>query len=215
MKKLVPNSVAPQGLPKIQRPRSIRCVHSYAWRLTKMAPPSAVSRRNILARGRFEALSASSAFTIVTLEQIRRNVMRAVSWIPSTWAGFGQSTLPARIAPYAASSVPKPMASPARKIHIPSLPQLSGVRGDSAGSMAGGCRPVAASLTIRSPSVRSCEVDEHVQDGPEGHHEVPVDRTAVERHVPPGREPAPPREPEHRAEPDGRAEHVRRVDADQ
>src|SRR5256885_2115864 len=38
--------------------------------------------------------------------------------------------------PYAASSVPKPTASPARKIHIPSLPQLSGVSGDSAGSTA-------------------------------------------------------------------------------
>src|SRR5204863_252976 len=32
--------------------------------------------------------------------------------------------------------VPTPTASPARKTHIPSLPQLSGVSGDSAGSMA-------------------------------------------------------------------------------
>ena len=41
----------------------------------------------------------SSAFTMVTLEQIRRNVIRAVSWMPSTSAGFGQSALPARMAP--------------------------------------------------------------------------------------------------------------------
>jgi len=44
-------------------------------------------------------LRLSSAFTMVTLEQIRRKVISAVSWMPSTSAGFGQSALPARMAP--------------------------------------------------------------------------------------------------------------------
>src|SRR5262245_59183812 len=215
MKKLAPNSVAPQGFPNTLRPRSIRCVHSKAWSPTKIAPPSAVRSKNIFARGRLEAWRASSDFTIVTLEQMRRNVIRAVSWMPSTEAGCGQSTLVARMAPYEASRTPKPTASPARKIHIPSLPQLSGVRGDSAGSTAGWCSAVAASLTIRSPSVRSYEVDEHVQDGPEGHDEVPVDGAAVQRHVALRREPPAAGEPQHPAEPGGRAEHVGAVHADQ
>ena len=60
---------------------------------------------------------------------------------PVTW--FGQSALPARNAPYEARSTPNPTASPARKTHIPSFPQLSGVRGDSAGSTAGWCSVAA------------------------------------------------------------------------
>src|SRR6185369_7739712 len=107
------------------------------------------------------------------------------------------------------------MASPARKTHIPSLPQLSGVRGDSAGSTAGWCSAVAASLTIRSPSVRSYEVDEHVQHGPERDHEMPVDRAALEPDVPGRREPAPPGQPQHPTEPGDGAEHVDPVHADQ
>src|SRR5262245_29589985 len=215
MKKLAPNSVAPQGFPNTLRPRSIRCVHSKAWSPTKIAPPSAVRSKNIFARGRLEAWRASSDFTIVTLEQMRRNVIRAVSWMPSTEAGCGQSTLVARMAPYEARSTPKPMASPARKIHIPSLPQLSGVRGDSAGSTAGWCSAVAASLTIRSPSVRSYEVDEHVQHGPERDHVVPVDRQAFEPGVPGRGEPPPAGQPQHPAEPGRRADHVGAVHADQ
>src|SRR5712691_7696562 len=86
---------------------------------------------------------------MVTLEQIRRNVMKAVRLMPRRWYGLGQSALLERMAPYAAKSVPNPMASPARKIHMPSFPQLSGVRGDSAGSVPG-CI-VTTWLTVRSP----------------------------------------------------------------
>ena len=41
----------------------------------------------------------SSDLTMVTLEQMSKKVMNAVSEMPSTWAGFGQSVLPARSAP--------------------------------------------------------------------------------------------------------------------
>ena len=63
---------------------------------------------------------------------------------PATKA-FNASILFLLIAPYAASRPPKLMASPARKFHMPSLPQLSGVSGDSAGSTR--CVSAAAVLT--------------------------------------------------------------------
>ena len=49
-----------------------------------MAPPSAVKKRNFLQRSRSPLPSHSSAFTIVTLEQMSRNVMSAVRLMPST-----------------------------------------------------------------------------------------------------------------------------------
>src|SRR5437867_6490679 len=108
-----------------------------------------VRSRYLWAVCRLPFLTPSSPLTMVTLEQIRRNVMKAVRLMPRCWYGLGQSALPKRMAPYAARSVPNRMASPTRKIHMPSFPQLSGVRGDSAGSVPG-CI-VATSLTVRSP----------------------------------------------------------------
>ncbi len=53
----------------------------------------------VLARERSPFPSHSSALTMVTLEQMSRNVMAAVRLMPSTSMGFGQSALVARMAP--------------------------------------------------------------------------------------------------------------------
>lgn len=79
---------------------------------------------------------ASRALTIDRLLQINKNVMKAVSEMPSASEGLGQLVLLARIIAYPASKVPNDMASPERKSHIPVFPQLSGVNGVSAASTA-------------------------------------------------------------------------------
>src|SRR4030095_10017614 len=65
-------------------------------------------------------------------------VMKPVMAMPSTCDGYGQQGagtpsaqvgIDERSAPYAASRPPNDMASPARKIHIASFDQLSGVNG--------------------------------------------------------------------------------------
>src|SRR5882724_1341372 len=123
-------------------------VHSTACIPRKMAPPRIVRPRNIFVLPLSPFFIADSAFTIVTLLQMRMKVMNAVVWIPRTFLGSGQFALEYLSAPYPASSPPKLIASAARKIHIPSFPQLSGVSGDSTGSTA--CSIVAAWLNSDS-----------------------------------------------------------------
>src|SRR5215831_13782121 len=91
---------------------------------------------------------------MVTLLQINRKVIIAVVVTPSICAGTGQSALPYRTPPYPARRVPNDMASPTRKTHIPSFPQLSGVRGLSYDPACPACI-AAASLTLHSlPATR-------------------------------------------------------------
>src|SRR5437773_959688 len=214
-KKVVPKREAPHGLPLMCRPRWIRWVHSYAWRLTKMAPPRAVRKRNILHFERSPFPSHSSPFTIVTLEQISRNVISAVRLMPSTSYGLGQSALVARIAPYPASSVPKPTASPARKIHIPSFPQLSGVRGVSAGSIAECTEAALMSSPWARGRMASQQIHRDVEDRPEADDEVPEHRARLDGRRPALRVAATRGADERDAEPDQGAEDVPAVRRDQ
>src|SRR5256714_6350189 len=214
-KKVVPKREAPHGLPLMCRPRWIRWVHSYAWRLTKMAPPRAVRKRNILHFERSPFPSHSSPFTIVTLEQISRNVISAVRLMPSTSYGLGQSALVARIAPYPASSVPKPTASPARKIHIPSFPQLSGVRGASAGSIAECTEAALMSSPWARGRMASQQIHRDVEDRPEADDEVPEHRARLDGRRPALRVAATRGADERDAEPDQGAEDVQAVGPDQ
>src|SRR5437867_3139296 len=197
------------------RPRSMRWVHSKACRLTKMAPPSAVKKRNHFARSLSPFPNHSSAFTMVTLEQMSRNVMKAVRLMPSTSYGLGQSALVARMTPYPASKVPKPTASPARKIHIPSFPQLSGVRGVSAGSIAECIEAALMSSPWARGRMASQQIHRDVEDRPEADDEVPEHRARLDGRRPALRVAATRGADERDAEPDQGAEDVQAVGPDQ
>ena len=100
IKKVAPNRVlTPHGFEEIVIPSWIRCVHSYAWMPRKVAPPAMVAARYPRSPFRSPCLMADSAFTMVTLLQIRMKVLSAVSGTSSLLAGTGQSELPSRTAP--------------------------------------------------------------------------------------------------------------------
>ena len=65
-------------------------VHSKAWSPRKVIPPMTVSMRNLRSPRWSPWRMAASASTMVTLEQMRRNVMKAVSWTPRMSFGTGQ-----------------------------------------------------------------------------------------------------------------------------
>src|ERR671922_2993095 len=84
--------------------------------------------------------------------------------------------------PYPARSVPNDMASPTRKTHIPSLPQLSGVRGVSNASAC----VATASLTVQSPSAPGQMLRHDIWPvsplgTPVGHKQYPSDRATDEK----------------------------------
>src|SRR5581483_5132211 len=117
------------------------------------------------------------------------------------------------MAPYPASSTPKPMASPARNSHIPSLPQLSGVSGFSAGSTAE-CTVAVWLMSSPCPEEASQQVHRYVEDRPQRHHEVPVERARPRRPAPAVGEAAARGEERHDPEPRDRADDVDAVRPD-
>jgi hypothetical protein len=67
--------------------------HSYTCRIRKTTPPRIVSPSQSRSRLRFPFWIAASAVTIVTLLQIRTNVMKAVSEMPSGGSNSGRNQL--------------------------------------------------------------------------------------------------------------------------